>query len=70
MPNRGWDEASHMALLLAFIDEIKPGKQVITGVTQRMKEKGWSYSYDAIKYLNLEISLIPSHMSARADQPL
>ncbi|POR34159.1 Uncharacterized protein TPAR_05653 [Tolypocladium paradoxum] len=48
MPSRGWDATSHEALLLAFIDEIKPNKAVITLVTERMKEMGYTYSYDAI----------------------
>lgn len=47
---RGWDQASHEALLMALIEEIKPGKPVLTEVTKRMNAAGWPYSYDAIKY--------------------
>ncbi|KAM4059914.1 hypothetical protein HRG_002467 [Hirsutella rhossiliensis] len=45
---RGWDANSHEALLLAFIEEIKPNKGMITLVTERMKAMGYTYSYDAI----------------------
>lgn len=48
---RGWDANSHEALLLAFIDEIKPNKAMITNVTERMKAQGYTYSFDAIKCL-------------------
>ncbi|PNY28836.1 Uncharacterized protein TCAP_01245 [Tolypocladium capitatum] len=48
MPSRGWDATSHEALLLAFIDKIKPNKAMVTLVTERMKEMGYTYSYDAI----------------------
>lgn len=48
-PARGWNATSHEALLLALIDEIKPSKAVITQVTTRMKDAGYTYSYDAIK---------------------
>lgn len=48
---RGWDERSHEALLLAILDEVKPNKALLTSVTEKMKAAGWSYSYDAIKYL-------------------
>lgn len=50
-PSRGWDAAAHEALLLCVIDEIKGGKAFLTEVTRRMQERGYSYSYDAIKYL-------------------
>lgn len=56
MPSRGWDATSHEALLLAFIDEIKPNKAMITLVTERMKEMGYTYSYDAIKCFHPFIS--------------
>lgn len=57
---RGWDQASHEALLMALIDEIKPGKAVLTEVTKRMKDAGWQYSYDAIKYLLSHLTCLPS----------
>ncbi|KAJ3516386.1 hypothetical protein NM208_g14850 [Fusarium decemcellulare] len=47
-PARGWDATSHEDLLLAFMDEIKPNKAIITSVTEKMREKGYTYSYDAI----------------------
>lgn len=50
-PARGWDAAAHEALLLCVIDEIKGGKVFLTEVTRRMQERGYRYSYDAIKYL-------------------
>lgn len=50
-PARGWDAAAHEALLLCVIDEIKGGKAFLTEVTRRMQERGYSYSYDAIKYI-------------------
>lgn len=46
---RGWNANAHEDLLLAFIEEFKPSKAVITAVTAKMKEKGYSYSFDAIK---------------------
>ncbi|KAF4971385.1 hypothetical protein FZEAL_9867 [Fusarium zealandicum] len=45
---RGWDATSHEDLLLAFMEEIKPNKAIITSVTEKMRDKGYSYSYDAI----------------------
>lgn len=48
-PVRGWNATSHEALLLALLDEIKPNKAIITQVTARMTDAGYSYSYDAIK---------------------
>lgn len=52
--SRGWPDAAHEALLLAFIEEAfartDAKKAIITGVTARMKEEGFSYSYDAVKY--------------------
>ncbi|KFA78345.1 hypothetical protein S40288_05026 [Stachybotrys chartarum IBT 40288] len=45
---RGWNPSSHEALLLAFIDEIKPNKAMIQKVTERMTQMGWTYSYDAV----------------------
>lgn len=50
-PARGWDATAHEALLLCVIDEIKGGKAFLTEVTRRMQERGYTYSYDAIKYL-------------------
>lgn len=51
-PKRGWDAQSHEALLLAFIEEFKPTKAIITQVTERMQSFGYTYSYDAIKYFS------------------
>ncbi|KFH43422.1 hypothetical protein ACRE_058310 [Hapsidospora chrysogenum ATCC 11550] len=45
---RGWDATSHEALLMCLIDEVKPNKALLTEVTKRMNDAGWSYSYDAI----------------------
>lgn len=62
-PVRGWNAASHEALLLALIDEIKPNKAIVTQVTARMTDAGYSYSYDAIKLLHfqsLSIQLLTS----------
>ena len=47
---RGRDATSHEALLMCLIDEVKPNKALLTEVTKRMNDAGWSYSYDAIKY--------------------
>lgn len=49
-PTRGWDAAAHEALLLCVIDEVKGGKAFLTEVTAKMQARGYSYSYDAIKY--------------------
>lgn len=48
-PKRGWDAQSHEDLLLSMIDEIKPNKAIIESVTEKMRKKGYLYSYDAIK---------------------
>ncbi|CAM1503901.1 Fc.00g014920.m01.CDS01 [Cosmosporella sp. VM-42] len=45
---RGWDAQSHEDLLLSFMDEIQPNKTIITNVTEKMKAKGYTYSFDAI----------------------
>ncbi|KAL5609205.1 hypothetical protein FOVSG1_003886 [Fusarium oxysporum f. sp. vasinfectum] len=47
-PARGWDAASHEDLLLALLEEIKPNKADLTSVAEKMRNKGYSYSYDAI----------------------
>ncbi|KAF4945860.1 hypothetical protein FGADI_11602 [Fusarium gaditjirri] len=47
-PTRGWDAASHEDLLLALLEEIKPSKADLTNVAEKMRNKGYSYSYDAI----------------------
>ncbi|KAG5747669.1 hypothetical protein H9Q72_009131 [Fusarium xylarioides] len=47
-PTRGWDAASHEDLLLALLEEIKPNKADLTNVAEKMRSKGYSYSYDAI----------------------
>lgn len=49
--SRGWDEKSHEALLLCLLDEVKPSKPIIQAMTTRMKAAGYTYSYDAIKYI-------------------
>lgn len=49
-PTRGWDATSHEALLLCIIDEVKGGKAFMTEVTKKMQDRGYTYSYDAIKY--------------------
>ncbi|KAJ4254898.1 hypothetical protein NW762_009696 [Fusarium torreyae] len=49
-PTRGWDATSHEDLLLALLEEIKPNKADLTSVAEKMRNKGYSYSYDAIKY--------------------
>lgn len=48
-PSRGWDASSHEALLFAILDEVKPRKAFLMNVTERMKDMGYSYSFDAIK---------------------
>ncbi|KAF4344026.1 hypothetical protein FBEOM_2001 [Fusarium beomiforme] len=35
-------------LLLALLEEIKPNKADLTNVAEKMRNKGYSYSYDAI----------------------
>ncbi|KAF4441926.1 hypothetical protein F53441_11886 [Fusarium austroafricanum] len=47
-PARGWDAGSHEDLLLALLEEIKPSKADLTNVAEKMRAKGYSYSYDAI----------------------
>ncbi|KAG5786485.1 hypothetical protein H9Q69_014395 [Fusarium xylarioides] len=51
-PTRGWAAASHEDLLLALLEEIKPNKADLTTVAEKMRSKGYYYSYDAIKYLS------------------
>ncbi|KAI8720471.1 hypothetical protein NCS52_00492400 [Fusarium sp. LHS14.1] len=46
--SRGWDANSHEDLLLTLLEEIKPSRAVLTSVSERMREKGYSYSFDAI----------------------
>jgi hypothetical protein len=49
--SKGWDADSHEALLISCVEEVmstQSGKPFLTKVTERMKEKGYSYSYDAI----------------------
>ncbi|RSL44785.1 hypothetical protein CEP53_011062 [Fusarium sp. AF-6] len=53
-PSRGWDASSHEDLLLTLLEEIKPSRAVLTSVSERMREKGYSYSFDAIKYRTLQ----------------
>ncbi|RSL55985.1 hypothetical protein CEP54_009097 [Fusarium duplospermum] len=52
-PSRGWDANSHEDLLLTLLEEMKPSRAVLTSVSERMREKGYSYSFDAIKYRTL-----------------
>lgn len=47
---RGWDAASHEDLLLALLEEMKPNKAILTSVADKMRTKGYTYSFDAIKY--------------------
>lgn len=51
---RGWPAEAHESLLLCFIEEAVERsdnkKSLIQGITERMKQAGFSYSYDAIKY--------------------
>jgi hypothetical protein len=64
-PTRGWDATSHEDLLLALLEEIKPNKADLTNVAAKMRSKGYSYSYDAIKYLSF--CLLRTH-SPKAQQ--
>lgn len=52
-PSRGWDSAAHGDLLLAFIEEATATKATITSVTEKLRKKGYTYSYDAVKYFIL-----------------
>ncbi|PWI73986.1 hypothetical protein PCL_09262 [Purpureocillium lilacinum] len=47
-PARGWNAATHEALLLCLIDEVKPSKALFTKVTEQMQARGYTYSYVAI----------------------
>ncbi|KAF5670317.1 hypothetical protein FHETE_4562 [Fusarium heterosporum] len=47
-PTRGWDATSHEDLLLAILEEIKPNKAELTNVAEKMRTKGYTYSFDAI----------------------
>jgi hypothetical protein len=49
-PTRGWNAASHEDLLLSLLEEMKPNKAILTNVADKMRTKGYSYSFDAIKY--------------------
>ncbi|KYK55762.1 hypothetical protein DCS_07726 [Drechmeria coniospora] len=75
IPVRGWTEKSHEALLLAVLAEVRPNKAVLTQVSSRMQEWGYSYSYDAIKYCRplspcpLFLFIIPLGSLQAADVP-
>ena len=58
--SRGWDATSHEDLLLSLIDEFKPSKAIITQVTERMRQRGYTYSYDAVKYSSTNVLSTPS----------
>lgn len=62
-PSRGWDANSHEDLLLTLLEEIKPSRAILTSVSERMREKGYSYSFDAIKYHtpSSAVSLVAKH---------
>ncbi|KAM0343728.1 hypothetical protein ACHAPU_008319 [Fusarium lateritium] len=47
-PTRGWDASSHEDLLLAILEEIKPSRTELTKVAEKMRTKGYTYSFDAI----------------------
>lgn len=44
-----WDAASHEALILALVDEMRPSKQLMEAVALRMTEWGFSCSQNGIK---------------------
>lgn len=46
-----WNAQSHEDLLLCLIDNIKPGKDVVNELVQRMETKGHTFSFHAIKYI-------------------
>ena len=50
-PSRGWNAATHEALLLCIIDEVKPSKALFTKVTEKMQALGYTYSFVAILYI-------------------
>jgi Xaa-Pro aminopeptidase len=58
---RGWDAASHEDLLLCLIDHCKPTKAIVTDIAEQMRAKGYTYSYDAIKYASMRAAF--SHYS-------
>jgi hypothetical protein len=70
---RGWPAEAHESLLLCFIEEAVERsdnkKSLIQGITERMKQAGFSYSYDAIKYCPLLSCFLifyfslPSHLN-------
>ena len=39
--------------MLCILDEVKPNKALLTNVAAKMKDQGYSYSYNAIKYSHL-----------------
>ncbi|RGP66839.1 hypothetical protein FLONG3_8711 [Fusarium longipes] len=45
---RGWNATSHEDLLLALLEEMKPNRAILTNVADKMRTKGYSYSFDAI----------------------
>lgn len=59
-PARGWNAATHEALLLCLIDEVKPSKALFTKVTEQMQARGYTYSYVAITYIHPALHSFPS----------
>ncbi|KAM0427328.1 hypothetical protein ACHAPT_007763 [Fusarium lateritium] len=47
-PSRGWDANSHEDLLLTLLEEMKPTRAILTNVSEKMRQKGYTYSFDAI----------------------
>ncbi|KAF5018881.1 hypothetical protein F66182_9129 [Fusarium sp. NRRL 66182] len=63
-PARGWDATSHEDLLLALLEEVKPSRAQLTTVAEKMRKKGYNYSFDAIKY-SCFLSVLIYRTSAR-----
>lgn len=54
-----WNAQSHEDLLLCLIDNVKPGKDVVTELVLRMEAKGHTFSFHAIKYFYSPTLLFP-----------
>ena len=53
---RGWNTTSHESLLFAVLEEFKPNKVQITSITDRMQQMGYTFTFNAVKYLALSLA--------------
>ena len=45
-----WDTATHEILLSVVLEEVKPNKDMITSITERMNAQGYNFTFSAMKY--------------------